>query len=328
MARIGVVVHTALRDVLFSKADLERLAGLGDVVFTESESPLGLEEGLEILKDCEIGLGTWGSPCPSAELLKACPDLKLWVHAAGSVRHMVAAVEASGRDVAVASCTPAIAENVAEFTLGELILGVRRAFENARANREGKAPSPANGLTLTDSVIGVVGASTVGRRLLELLQPFETTALLYDPFCSKEQAEALGAEKVEDLVDLCQRVDALTLHAPMLEATRKMIARRHLEALKDDAVFINCARGGLIDEPALVEELKKGRFTAYLDVTDPEPAALDSPLRSLPNVVLTSHIAGGKNTRIGRQAVDDIARFLVGEKPKMVVTPKMLVHVA
>ena len=95
-------------------------------------------------------------------------------------------------------------------------------------------------------------------------------------------------------------------------------------AMPDHAVFINTARGACVDEAALISELEKGRLYAYLDVTDPEPAADDSPLRTLPNVVLTSHIGGLPTTNMGNQAVDDIAAFLRGDQPMAVITGTLL----
>jgi len=98
--------------------------------------------------------------------------------------------------------------------------------------------------------------------------------------------------------------------------------------MPDDCVFVNTARGMCIDEQALIAELEKGRLLAFLDVSTPEPAADDSPLRKLPNVVYTSHTAGGPGENIGRQAVDDVAAFLRGEQPTCVVTEDMLDRLA
>jgi phosphoglycerate dehydrogenase-like enzyme len=98
--------------------------------------------------------------------------------------------------------------------------------------------------------------------------------------------------------------------------------------MRDDAIFINTSRGVCIDEEALVAELEKGRLFAFLDVTAPEPAAEDSPLRRLPNVVLTSHMGGFADLRMGKQAVDDIAAYIRGESPRMVVTRDRLDRIA
>ncbi|KPK82556.1 MAG: phosphoglycerate dehydrogenase [Phycisphaerae bacterium SM23_33] len=324
---MGVVIHTRLRDRLFAPEDMVRLNGLGEVVWTESPEPITVGQACEILADCEIGVGSWGTPYPCAELLEACPRLRLWEHAAGTVKHMFGP-HLSGRGLVIASCKPANAENVAAMTLGEIILGLWRVFENAAANRLGPAGSPPALKVLYRATVGVIGASQVGRRVIRLLQPFGCNVLLYDPFVSPAGAAEMGASLVADLLELCRRSDVVTLHTPDLPATERLLGAREFRAMRDDAVFINTARGRCVDEAALIAELQSGRLLAFLDVTHPEPAAADSPLRKLPNVVLTSHIAGVPATNMGRQAVDDIAAFLAGRSPMCVVTPQELDRIA
>ena len=162
-SRIGVLIPTLLREQLFAPEDVTRLNELGDVTWTESEQHLSVEEAIELLEGCTIGVGSWGTPWPDAQLLEACPHLRLWVHVAGSVKHMFGP-HLEGRDLVIASCGPAIAEDVAEITLGQLIIGLKRTLENAAANRSGPSPKPANGRTLAASIVGVIGASHVGRR--------------------------------------------------------------------------------------------------------------------------------------------------------------------
>jgi phosphoglycerate dehydrogenase-like enzyme len=229
----------------------------------------------------------------------------------------------------VASCAPTIANAVAEMVIGELILGLRRALQNAAANRaDSNLPLPPFGKVLSSSTVGVVGASTVGRRVIAFLQTFSPEILLSDPFVGADEAAHLNVRKVDDLVMLCAASDAVTLHTPLLPATTHLLEAEHFQAMRDDAVFVNTSRGGCIDEEALINELQKGRLQAFLDVSEPEPAVPDSPLRSLPNVVYTSHIAGEAETGIGDQVVSDIAAWLRGEAPQMVITAEMLAMIA
>lgn len=325
--KIGVVIHRSLRRELFSDEDWARLAGLGDVRATESEKPIPPADAVEVLRDCDVAVGSWETPHPDAEVTPGCPNLRMWEHVAGSVRHFFGA-HLAGRDLTIGSCAPAIAESVAEMSVGEIILGLKRVFENSAANRSGAAKRPANWRTLASSTVGVVAASWVGRHVMRMLAPFGPRVLLYDPFVTPERARELGAELAADLVELCRRSDAVTLHTPKIPATRKIIGAKELRAMKDDCVFVNTARGACVDESALVEELSKGRLFAFLDVTDPEPAADGSPLRKLANVVLTSHMAGGPDFRLGRQAVDDVTAFLAGREPLMKVTEDMLDRIA
>ncbi len=201
-------------------------------------------------------------------------------------------------------------------------------FPNASANRQGIAPKPARCRVIFGATVGVIGASEVGRRVIKLLRPFEPTILLYDPYVSDAQARDMGVTLVDDLLYLCRRSDVVTLHTPDVPACRPALAAPHFAAMPDDTIFINTSRGACIDEPALTAELQQGRLFAFLDVSAPEPAATDSPLRTLPNVVYTSHIAGPPATLIGRQAVNDIAAYLSGNAPLCVVTADTLAHTA
>jgi phosphoglycerate dehydrogenase-like enzyme len=325
---IGVVIPTKPLGRILAEAARAALEKLGRVTWAAAEDKVTPEEAVRVLAGCEIGIGSWGTPNPRTEgLLAACPHLKLWVHAAGSVKAMFGP-HLEGRDLVIASCAPAIAEQVAETTLGLLIVGVRRVLENAAANRRGKAGWPPNSKDLDQATIGLVGAGQVGRRVIANLRPFGPRILLFDPYVSPQEAKALGVEKRPTVADLCRECDALSLHAPANPDCAKMVGPAEFAAMKDDCILVNTARGALVDEAALIEELQKGRFFAFLDVTAPEPAAADSPLRRLPNVVLTSHIAGGPTPKIGNQVVRDVQAWVRGEPLTMAVTADMLARIA
>ena len=326
--KIGVIIHRLRRPNVIRPEDIERLKTLGDVVITDKDGPLTDEEAIEILRDCEIALGSWGTPKPNEAIMAGCPKLTLWVHAAGTVKGHFGA-HLAGRDMKIATCKGAIADNVAQAAVAEVVLGLRRILPSAVANWSAVTGPPANVLVMSDATVGIVGASDVGRRAIELLKANHCREILvYDPYLADDEAARLGVTKVSDLVDLCARSDAVTLHTPAIPACAKMLAAAHFQAMPDDGVFVNTARGMCIDEGALLAELSKGRLFAFLDVSDPEPAAEDSPLRALPNVVYSSHITGGPGTNVGRQAVDDIAAFLEGRAPTCVVTEDMLDRLA
>lgn len=327
-AKIGVIIHKNRWPGVLAEEDFRRLKKLGRVVATKKAEPLTDVEAIAILKDCDVAIGSWGTPKPNEAIMAGCPRLKLWVHAAGTVKghfgpHM------KGRTMKIATCKKAIADNVAQCAISELVLGLRRVLLSSASNRKGGFVRPANVLGMHDATVGVIGASDVGRRSIELLQANHCgTILLFDPFVTAKQAAALGTKKVADLVDLCRRSHAVTLHAPAIPACEKMLTAKHFKAMRDDCVFVNTARGMCIDEKALIAELKKGRLFAFLDVSEPEPAEKNSPLRKLPNVIYSCHISGGPGTNIGEQAVNDVAAFLSGGKPTCVVTEDMLARLA
>ena len=236
--KIGGLIPTELRQLLFTPEDMERLAGMGEVRWNESAEQMSTIEAIELLQGCTVGIGSWGTPWPDAELLEGCPELKLWVHVAGTVKRMFGE-HLEGRDLIIATCAPAIAESVAEITLAQLIIGLRRTLQNGVDNRSGPTRPPANSHTLFQSTVGVVGASEVGRRVVRNLRPFGPRILLYDPFVSASEAQEMGAELVADLMELCRRSDAVTLHTPPLPSTEKLLRAEHFQVMADDAVFIN-----------------------------------------------------------------------------------------
>jgi phosphoglycerate dehydrogenase-like enzyme len=176
-----------------------------------------------------------------------------------------------------------------------------------------------------DLSVGIVAASRIGRLVIHLLRSYSTlTVKLYDPHISADEAVELGVIK-SSLEEVCA-CDVVSIHAPNLPETHHMINARMLSLLPDHAVFINTSRGALIDEAALVAELKKRPIYAALDVTDPEPPAADSPLRTAPNLLLTPHIAGAMNQArqsMGKLAIDETLRFLAGSPLEHEITRAM-----
>jgi phosphoglycerate dehydrogenase-like enzyme len=166
--------------------------------------------------------------------------------------------------------------------------------------------------------IGLVGASFVGRRVIELLAPFDVEVAVFDPFLTVDDAAGLGVEQVDHLDALCASVDVLSIHAPDVEATRGMFGAAQLSALRDGATFLNTARPALVDQDALEAELRSGRIAAILDVTEPEPLPPDHPLLALPNVFVTPHVAGAMGNelfRLAELAVVEVERYARGEPP-------------
>ncbi|MCC5788066.1 MAG: hydroxyacid dehydrogenase [Opitutales bacterium] len=325
---IAVLIHQPLQDQLIASADRERLEALGEVRWWKEARPAEAEEAVELLRDCTCAIGSWGTVHPGNEgLLKQCPDLCLWVHAAGSVKRFFTPEVRERDQLKISSCKDAIGTGVAEQTVACAIMGLRNWMGNAGANRLGQAGKPAGMRLLGESVVGLIGASVVGRLVIEQLRPIGCPVLMYDPYLKDEEAAAMGVEKVEDLTDLCRRSDVVSLHTPLLPATENLLQAAHFQAMSDDTVVINTSRGGCLDQEALQAELEKGRLHAFLDVTSPGTLPDEHPLRKLPNCHLTSHIAGPPSSLIGRQAVDDVAAVLRGGQPRSLITPAILEHI-
>ncbi|MFH8468303.1 hydroxyacid dehydrogenase [Streptomyces sp. NPDC017991] len=268
------------------------------------------------LAEAEILITGWGCPHIGAEALAAAPRLHTVLHAAGSVRNLIGE-DAWRRGLTVSSAVQANALPVAEYTLAAILLAGKDAFglrERFRAERVYPASTDYADIGNLGRRVGVIGASRVGRRLLELLRPFEFSVMLHDPYVDDAEAAALGAVPMS-LEELLRASDIVSLHAPDIPQTYRMLDRDRLALIRDGGVLINTSRGALVDPEALTDELVGGRLSAVLDVTEPEPLPTGSPLYRLPNVFLTPHIAGSLGNeleRLGRTVVEELVRLGAG----------------
>lgn len=291
---------------LFSRRSLDRLDEVGRLLDREPLAAWDVPRADDLLAEAEVIVGHWGCPRIDAAVLDRAPRLGLVAYAAGTVREAVDPVVLE-RGIRVTSGAPANAEPVAEYTLAMVLLAGKDALWQRDVGRDPALAPQRRPSAVTfgnwGRTVGIVGASLVGRRVIELLRPFPHLAVaLYDPFVSPDEAAALGVRKCDDLDELCAAADVLSIHAPALPSTDGMIGARQLAALRTGAMVINTARGSLVDQDALVAELTAGRLYAVLDVTSPEPVPADHPLRTLPNVFLTPHLTGSQGTELHRLA--------------------------
>ena len=268
------------------------------------------------LSQAEVLITGWGCPHLDAGALAAAPRLRTVLHAAGSVRSLVGQALWQ-RGVTVSSAVTGNALPVAEYTLAMILLTGKDTFTHRERYRTTHSYPTHTETAATGNVgrrVGVIGASRVGRRLLELLRPFDFTVLLHDPYVSPAEAAELGAELLP-LEDLLRHSDIVSLHAPDIPETYRMLDGDRLSLIRDGGVLINTSRGALVDPEALTDELVSGRLHAVLDVTEPEPLPAGSPLYHLPNVFLTPHIAGSLGNeleRLGRIVVEELERVVAG----------------
>lgn len=260
-------------------------------------------EHREALADAHFVLSSWGMAPLNADLLAAMPQLEAVFHAAGTVKSF-ATEESNPRGVVICSAATANAIPVAEYALGAILLGLKGfwAFQRAMKN----ADHPHAGVTVPGafgSCVGLVSLGAIGRRVAGLLSHHNVKVLVYDPFLSPDDPAARDVELVS-LEKLFQRSDVVSLHTPWLPETEKMVGATLLRTMKRGATLLNTARGALIDEEDLCSVLReRSDLTAVLDITYPEPPAADSPLPSLPNVILTPHIAGSMGPEIARMGL-------------------------
>ncbi|MFF3194589.1 hydroxyacid dehydrogenase [Streptomyces misionensis] len=286
----------------------------------------------EALARAEILITGWGCPRLDAAALDAVPKLRAVLHAAGSVKGFTTA-EVWRRGIVVSSAAAANALPVAEYTLAMILLTGKDVFAFRRLLRTRRGFPYGDvipGIGNHGRRVGVVGASRVGRRLIELLRPYDLAVTLTDPYVDAAEAVRLGVPLLP-LDELLRTSDVVTLHAPATPETRHLIGARELALMPTGAVLVNTARGILVDHDALAEELRTGRLAAVLDVTDPEPLPADSPLFDLPNAFITPHLAGSQGnevSRLGRTVVEEAGRLSAGDGLLYAVDPTALDRLA
>lgn len=235
---------------------------------------------------------------------------------------------ATERGILVINTPDAPTESTAEHTVALLLSLAKRVVDGdrwLRGARNGAWITP--GLELRDRTLGVVGLGRIGRRVAEICgQGLRMRVLAYDPYISGETARSLGAEAVRDLDELLRTADVVTLHVPVTDQTRGLIDERALRLMRPGSVLVNAGRGYLVDEAALVRVLQDGHLAgAALDVFLTEPPPPDNPLLSLPNVVVTPHIASmtdGGIRAMGEGVVEQLVGLLErGERPRFLVNP-------
>ena len=306
-----------------ARRDLDRIVAVHESVLTPDLPAVPVSTA-----DTEILLTGWGAPRLDEAVLANWPRLRAVVHAAGSVKRLVTPA-VWDRGIRVSSAAGANAVPVAEYTLATILLSasdVLRSAHDFQRTHDMLAARPRGDVGAFGITVGVIGASRIGRRVLELLQPFDIECLLVDPSLSAVAAAELGAELVS-LPELLARSQVVTIHAPALPETYRMIGRDELALMADGSTLINTARGSLVDTEALVDELRADRLRAVLDVTDPEPLPAGHPLFSLPGATLTPHIAGSIGNelrRIGHHVVAEVQRFVrSGELADEVTSPDL-----
>lgn len=311
--------------------NLDRLATLADVDLSLNVTDFADPAHTKALAEAEILFTHWGCRPLTEDALDRMPALRSVIHAAGSVKHHITDACWS-RGLAVSSAAAANAVPVAEFTLAAILFAGKRVNQIAARFREERSrtdwatvSAPFGNHRLT---VGIVGASLIGRRVVELLRPFDFSVRLYDPYLSP--GDPLSALQV-DLDDLAASSDIISIHAPETPETLRMFDARRLALLRDGATLINTARGSLVDTRALTGELVTGRLHAVLDVTEPEILPATSPLYDLPNVLLTPHLAGSLGnelTRMTDSAIDEVARLAAASPLAFPVRPEALAYSA
>ena len=328
---ILVAVPEPLRGQILTSYALSRLQAMSKVTLNDDGHNWTSEELASRLTGVDVLITGWGIARLDAATLAQADRLRLVAHAAGSVRGFVTEA-VFDRGIAVTHAAGRIAHSVAEFTLLVTMMGLRRPQDLGQRMKNGELWPASERLTyeIQGKRVGLLGMGYVGRRTASIFRAVGAEVWAYDPYLSAEQAEVLGVRKAE-LDEVLSQCAVISVHLPATDETHHLIGARELALLQDGAVFVNSARAYTVDQEALINELATGRFWAALDVFDPEPLPIDSPLRHMDNVLLTPHIAGATVDSLQgmmNTVVDEVERFLRGESLQYSVSRETLARMA
>ena len=264
----------------------------------------------EILNQVEVIFSSWGMVVLDEALLRHAPNLKVVFYGAGSIRSFITPAFWK-RGLQVTSAFHVNGEFVANFTLAQILLSLKRYWQNTQQYQTHKQtwqriPVPG----MYHSKIGIISLGAIGQQVVQLLQPFDLEIMAYDPFWTPEKAAKIGVA-LTSLEEIFQQCDVISLHTPWLPETEGLITGEHISSMKPGATFINTARGAVVREQEMIAALEqRPDLTALLDVTYPEPPAQDSKLFTLSNIVLSPHIAGALNGEVEKMGALMVAEFL------------------
>ena len=238
---------------------------------------------------------------------------------------------ATRRGILVTNTPDGPTESTAEHAIALMLALCKQVMAGDRLLRAERSPftwgGVQPGLEVTGATLGLVGLGRIGSRVAEIARVLGMRVLVYDPFVAPERAQAMRVELLPSLEELLPRAQILSLHCPLLPETRQLINAERLAMLPRGSHLVNVARGGLIDEAALLDALRSGHLAgAALDVFDPEPPPANHPLFTLPNTICTPHIGSFTSAGLRRMQVmacEQIAQVLRGERPTNLVNAEV-----
>ncbi len=314
--------------------DWEHLGQTVETLRPAATEPYSEDQLIEVLQDMD-GVIRMGRLLPelTRRVLEAVPRLRLVGVRGDRFGHGIDLAAAAGRGIRVVDTDNiASSQPVAEWDLALMILCLRNAGAVFRQMMAGVEPwastqneDRVNG-ELTGKRVGLVGCGHVGQRLVELLAPFRVDLKVCDPYLPAEVAQRLGVTRGE-LDEVIRHAEILVVQVPHTPKTEGMIGARELALLRRGGILINCSRGKVLDQAALIRRLEEGELVAGLDVFDPEPLPADNVLRRLPNVFATPHIAWCAPHAFSRYfgtMAEEFTRFFRGEGLRYELTLRMV----
>ncbi|MEM1522562.1 MAG: 2-hydroxyacid dehydrogenase [Thermofilaceae archaeon] len=335
----------ALVTARFDEKAIEKLREYIDVTYQswcETKRVISQEELIELANSLKANILIVELEHVDREVIERVDGLKLVGVCRNDPGRNVDLEAATERGVPVIYTPGRNANAVAELTVAVILMLLRKLSSICFKLKSGavridsfedfaKYYSDWMGSELYGKTVGIVGLGRIGYRVAEILRAFGARILVYDPYVHDERVKSVGGERV-DLETLLRSSDIVTLHVPPTEETVNMIGRREIELMKPTAILVNLANPVVVDEDALYDALRRRRIAgAALDVFYEEPVDSSNRFLQLENVVVTPHIGGNTVETIRRHSwmiVEDVLRYLRGERPLHLANPKVWDRVA
>jgi phosphoglycerate dehydrogenase-like enzyme len=342
--KVLIVCNQTVRDAYLAPSDLERLSRFaswewlpvqGTRPYVANDEAVNVAALVAAVGNSNAIVVCHGAPRITGAIMDAAPQLQFLGELEGDrFAYRLDAPAAWQRGIRTVDTTNGSSYPVAEWALALIILSLRNAGEQFRhmvapeAYRRPRTDFGYRHGELFGKRVGLIGCGHIGRRLISFLKPFQCSIRVCDPFLAKELPDALGF-RLTSLDRVFSESDVVVCLAPLTPQTRRMIGRRELDLLQPGAVFVNVSRGAVVDPEALIARLQRGDIVAGIDVFDPEPIPADSPIKGLPNVFLTPHIAGvtaASQTRFFTLMVDELERHFQGDETLYDLSPQTLAN--
>jgi len=307
-----------VRNTFIPPEEVARINSMGNVVWNTTKSQWSSEELSERLKDVDVCICGWFTARLDENVLKNANRLKVVAYTAGSVAGIVSDTLFE-RGIKVLSGNTFFGQSVAEGVIAYTLCALRDLpYYNKSMKDGGWRTTEFFNQGLLDQTVGLVGFGMTTKFVINMLKPFNCKIKVFSNSMTDEACAEYGVQRasLEEIFSTCRIV---SIHTAKRPDTYHMINKKLLQMLPDGALIVNTARGSIIDEEAMIEELETGRIKAALDVFEVEPLPVDSKLRSLSNVLLIPHMAGPTIDRrryCTNGVLDDVERFYKGEPLK------------
>lgn len=303
---------------LIPEVGLEMIAGACDADVWDGELPPPREVILSRVRSVDGILSLLTDRIDTEVMEAAGPGLKVISNYAVGFDN-VDIIEATRRGVPVGNTPEVLTDTTADFAFALLMAAARRVVEGDKFTRAGRwktwGPKLLLGQDVTGATLGIIGFGRIGKGMAKRAAGFDMRVLYHDPYGEADPyADEIGAECV-DLETLYAEADFVSVHTPLTETTYHLVGADAFHKMKPSAILVNTARGPVVDLDALYNALTLGEIAgAALDVTEPEPISLDSPLLALDNIIITPHTASASVATRGKMATMAAANLIAGLK--------------